>query len=165
MQDSFEANHVTNPSLAETLKKFLVTQDIFATTNYDLLLEQATGLSALSYEQADQTFLMLDEGKSDAVLHIHGIYDSAGGIDNIIADEEQYAAIMDDKGAQFIQQILGTMTLVLWDAGRRQRTLMLLSLSGSRTRYCILQIASQNGHLCHIRRPLCDLIGGQPGTH
>ena len=28
-----------------------------------------------------------------------------------------------------------------------------------------LQIASPNGHLCHIRRPLCDLIGGQPGTH
>ena len=28
-----------------------------------------------------------------------------------------------------------------------------------------LQIASQNGHLCHIRRPLCDLNGGQPGTH
>lgn len=29
----------------------------------------------------------------------------------------------------------------------------------------IMQIASPNGHLCHIRRPLCDLIGGQPGTH
>ena len=28
-----------------------------------------------------------------------------------------------------------------------------------------VQIASQNGHLCHIRRPLCDLNGGQPGTH
>lgn len=29
----------------------------------------------------------------------------------------------------------------------------------------IVQIAIPNGHLCHIRRPLCDLIGGQPGTH
>ena len=28
-----------------------------------------------------------------------------------------------------------------------------------------LQIASPNGHLCHIRRPLRDLIGGQLGTH
>lgn len=28
-----------------------------------------------------------------------------------------------------------------------------------------VQIASPNGHLCHIRRPLCDLIGGQLGTH
>ena len=29
----------------------------------------------------------------------------------------------------------------------------------------IVQIASPNGHLCHIRRPLRDLIGGQLGTH
>lgn len=28
-----------------------------------------------------------------------------------------------------------------------------------------LQIASQNGHLCHIRRPPCDLNGGHPRTH
>ena len=28
-----------------------------------------------------------------------------------------------------------------------------------------VQIASQNGHLCHIRRPPCDLNGGHPGTH
>ena len=28
-----------------------------------------------------------------------------------------------------------------------------------------VQIASQNGHLCHIRRPLCDLNGGHPRTH
>ena len=31
--------------------------------------------------------------------------------------------------------------------------------------FSIVQIAIPNGHLCHIRRPLCDLIGGQPGTH
>lgn len=28
-----------------------------------------------------------------------------------------------------------------------------------------LQIASQNGHLCHIRRPPWNLNGGQPRTH
>ena len=28
-----------------------------------------------------------------------------------------------------------------------------------------VQIASQNGHLCHIRRPPCDLNGGHPRTH
>lgn len=118
MQDSFETNCVTNRPLAETLKKLLITQDIFATTNYDLLLEQATGLLALSYEQADQAFLMLDNGKSDAVLHIHGIYDSVGETDNIIADEEQYAAILNDRGAQFIQQILGTRTLIFVGCGQ-----------------------------------------------
>ena len=29
----------------------------------------------------------------------------------------------------------------------------------------LLQIASLNGHLCHIWRPACDLNGGQPRTH
>lgn len=28
-----------------------------------------------------------------------------------------------------------------------------------------MQIASLNGHLCHIWRPACDLNGGQPRTH
>lgn len=28
-----------------------------------------------------------------------------------------------------------------------------------------VQIASLNGHLCHIWRPACDLNGGQPRTH
>ncbi len=31
--------------------------------------------------------------------------------------------------------------------------------------FLLVQIASPNGHLCHIRRPLRDLIGGQLGTH
>ena len=28
-----------------------------------------------------------------------------------------------------------------------------------------LQIASPNGHLCHIRRTARDIISGQTGTH
>ena len=33
------------------------------------------------------------------------------------------------------------------------------------TYYFRVQIASQNGHLCHIRRPPWNLNGGQPRTH
>lgn len=29
----------------------------------------------------------------------------------------------------------------------------------------MLQIAIQNGHLCHVRRSVCDIIGGQPKTN
>lgn len=29
----------------------------------------------------------------------------------------------------------------------------------------IVQIAIQNGHLCHVRRSVCDIIGGQPKTN
>lgn len=28
-----------------------------------------------------------------------------------------------------------------------------------------MQIAIQNGHLCHVRRSVCDIIGGQPKTN
>ena len=29
----------------------------------------------------------------------------------------------------------------------------------------MVQIAIQNGHLCHVRRSVCDIIGGQPKTN
>ena len=43
---------------------------------------------------------------------LDGGYDSAHGIDNIVADQDQYDAVMDNAGAQFIQHILSTRTLV-----------------------------------------------------
>ena len=118
MHESFEMQHVTNHSLSDTLKKLLITQDVFATTNYDLLLEQATGLATLSYEDPDKAFFMLDRKKSDAVLHIHGVYDSVHGIDNIVADQVQYDAVINNQGAQFIQHILGTRTLIFVGCGQ-----------------------------------------------
>ena len=118
MKNSFESAQITNQALADTLKKLLVTQDVFATTNYDLFLERATGLSTLSYKEPGKAFLMLNRKKSDSVLHIHGVYDSFHGTDNIIADESQYEAILNDEGAQFIQNILGTRTLILVGCGQ-----------------------------------------------
>lgn len=118
MQEAFEANPVINVLLAETLKKLLFTQDVFATTNYDLLLEQATGLGTLSYEEPDKAFRMLDERQSTHVLHIHGVYDSGGKTDNIVADQAQYDAVLGNEGAQFIQHILGTRTLIFVGCGK-----------------------------------------------
>lgn len=118
MSDSFEKNALTNDKLAATLKKLLLLQDVFVTTNYDLLLEQATGLGTLSYENPDLAFEMLEKRRSTHVLHIHGVYDSEHKIDNIVADEEQYQKVLDDAGAQFIQNILGTRTLVFVGCGK-----------------------------------------------
>lgn len=83
MKSSFETNPVANHPLAETLKKLLLPQDVFATTNYDRLLEQATGLGTLSYEDPDKAFPMLEQKINSHVLHIHGVYDSVQKIDNI----------------------------------------------------------------------------------
>ncbi len=118
MKESFETHPVVNHALSETLKKLLLTQDVFATTNYDRFLEQATGLTSLSYAEPDAAFSMLDHKVSRSVLHIHGIYDSVRGLDSIIADEEQYEAICNDKGAQFIQHILSTRTLIFVGCGK-----------------------------------------------
>jgi hypothetical protein len=65
-----------------------------------------------------KAFEMLKTGQSNAVLHIHGIYDSIHGIDNIVADRKQYDAVLNDKGAQFIQNFLGTRTLVFVGCGK-----------------------------------------------
>ncbi len=118
MYNSFEANRIHNAQLANTLRKLLDSQVVFATTNYDLLLEKATGLSAVSYENPDIAFSMLDKRLSTHVLHLHGIYDSVGGIDNIVADDMQYKSVIENLGAQFIQNILGTRTLVFVGCGK-----------------------------------------------
>jgi len=118
MQQSFETAEITNTALVETLQKLTISHDVFATTNYDLLLERAVGLKSVSYEQPNEAFDMLRSGLSDAVLHIHGIYDSVHQIDNIVADRDQYDAVLNDKGAQFIQNILGTRTLVFVGCGK-----------------------------------------------
>jgi len=117
MHSSFETAQITNEQLADTLRTIARTGDVFVTTNYDLLLERATGLNYLSYAQPDAAFAMLDERKSEAVIHIHGIYDSVHDVDNIVADNDQYRNVLDDKGAQFIQNLLGTRTLVFVGCG------------------------------------------------
>lgn len=89
MKESFETNDISNWNLVRTLKKLLITQDVVVTTNYDLLLEKATGLKTLSYRDPDKAYAMLDAKKSTAVLHIHGVYDSIHEIDDIVADKEQ----------------------------------------------------------------------------
>ena len=118
MHNSFEATTIKNRELVSTLQKLTLFNDVFATTNYDLILERATGLKSISYEQPDQAIEMLKSGQSTAVLHLHGIYDSARGLDNIVADKEQYDSVLNNKGAQFIQNVLGTRTLVFIGCGK-----------------------------------------------
>lgn len=118
MDSAFGQENVQNSALAKTLRKLVRTQAVFATTNYDLMLEKATGLGSLSYQEPGRAFVMLDHRLSSHVLHIHGVYDSASETDTIIADENQYAEILNNQGAQFIQEILGTRTLVFIGCGK-----------------------------------------------
>lgn len=118
MREAFESNSITNFDLASTLGKILMTQDVLATTNYDLLLEKSTNLETVSYEDPDIIFPMLEKNSSTHVIHLHGVYDSENNIDNIIADEIQYSDIYNNEGAQFIQNLLGTRTLIFVGCGQ-----------------------------------------------
>ena len=118
MHEAFESAKVTNIKLENILMQMLLTQDVLATTNYDHLLEKATKLTAISYEEPNIAFQMLKQGKSNNVLHIHGIYESEKEIDNIIADKEQYDAVMDTQGAHHMQGIVGPRTVVFVGCGK-----------------------------------------------
>jgi hypothetical protein len=118
MNSAFEQESIQNPALAKTLRKLVRTRTVFATTNYDLMIEMATELESLSYQEPSKAFVMLDHRLSSHVLHIHGVYDSGSGTDTIIADENQYTEILNNQGAQFIQEILSTRTLVFIGCGK-----------------------------------------------
>ena len=155
MHEAFEAVQVKNDILAQTLKKLTIFNDVFVTTNYDLLLEQATGLKSLSFQQPDQTIEMLKSGQLHSVLHIHGIYDSIHGIDNIIADSKQYESVLNDKGAQFIQNILGTRTLIFIGCGKTTEDLNIRQFVDFAPKY--LKMTQDYYFLCNSSSSIDDL--------
>lgn len=118
MHSSFESNSITNKELSKTLHQLTIPNDLIATTDYDDLLEQSTGLNRLTYADPAEAFTMLEAGNNNSVLHIHGAYDSSIGLDNIIAGQEQYDGILSDKGAQFIQNILATKSIIFVGCGK-----------------------------------------------
>ena len=118
MQGTIEHQKIHEMDMAKTLSKIPLTRDIILTTNYDHLLEDATGLSLVTYHQPDRIFKMIQSGLSTAVVHLHGAYYSPDGVDDIIADQIQYDAVFANEGAQFIQNLLSTRALILVGCGQ-----------------------------------------------
>lgn len=120
MHNAFEALCVNDFALAETLKRLLLFQDFFVTTNYDDLLEQATGIKGISYLHPEIAYPMLDEKRNDFIIHIHGRYSTKphDTEDSIIATDTQYKAILANQAAQFIQQVIGTRPIIFIGCGK-----------------------------------------------
>lgn len=95
-----------------------LSQDIFITTNYDSYLEKATEMGILTRADSGKIFEMIDSGSCSSVVHIHGAYSSKKHIDNIVASQEQYDELYSDEGAQFIQNLLGTRSLIFIGCGK-----------------------------------------------
>ena len=117
MARSFSQQAVRDLELARTLAKIPLAHDLVATTNYDRLLEDATGLGTLTASSPGDIFKMIDKGSSEAVIHLHGAYAPEEGIDDIVAGPEQYESLVRDEGAQFVQRLLGSRTVVFVGCG------------------------------------------------
>ncbi len=89
--------------------------DVVMTTNYDVLLEQATGQESITYQEQAEMLGILKGKSSKKVFHVHGIYKK--GCDNIIADPQQYSSILENRGAQFIQNLISTNPLIILGCG------------------------------------------------
>ncbi len=108
---------VKNDSLASSFQSVNRAGDFIATTNYDLLLEQATGLGSYTYTQSGHILKTLKGDAERKVIHLHGRYDADRGIDDIIADSSQYNFVVANQGAQFIQNLLSTNTIIVIGCG------------------------------------------------
>lgn len=118
MQNAFESSSLVNAELAQALRHLNQPRDIFLTTNYDLYLEEATGLGIYTKDDSGSIFQMLQSGLNSSVVHIHGAFSSSRNIDNIVASDSQYAELYDNEGAQFIQNLLGTRPLIFIGCGQ-----------------------------------------------
>lgn len=117
MDSTIGSLRVQNKKLANALALFVRCGDYFATTNYDKLLEEVTGLGYYTYNMPGKIVQMLSGQAEMSVIHLHGIYDAATNMDDIVADQKQYEDVLANQGAQFIQNLISTCTLVILGCG------------------------------------------------
>lgn len=108
---------VKDESLAYALQSINRAGDFIATTNYDLLIEQSTGLDAYTYTQSGSILKSLKGDAERKIIHLHGLYDLGCETDDIIADSRQYESVVANQGAQFIQNLLSTNTIIVIGCG------------------------------------------------
>lgn len=117
MRASFSGLTVRQETMASGFSQIHRAGDYIATTNYDLLLEQAASAGTVTYADAGRILQMLRGEAPRQIIHLHGAYDPANGIDNIIADNQQYQDIVNNAGAQFIQNLIGTHPMIILGCG------------------------------------------------
>jgi hypothetical protein len=103
-----------------------------ATTNYDDLLEQATGWRSVTWMDGDRA-IQASQGKEEAILHLHSHW---AELDSVILDRESYERIRRHDLTQTILRGARTFkTLLFVGCGdgyrsRRARPVLGLGLSG-----------------------------------
>lgn len=117
MNETVGSLSVKDDCLASSFQSINRAGDFIATTNYDLLIEKATGLDNFSFTQPGNILASLKGDVERKIIHLHGLYDFNRGVDEIIADSGQYDSIVANEGAQFIQNLLSTNTVIIVGCG------------------------------------------------
>ncbi len=116
MDNTIGSLRPSNKCFETALQNVLRAGDLIATTNYDLLIEGSAGAEPVTYS-SPANILSVIRGDENRVIHLHGAFDKANGIDDIIADASQYDDILANAGAQFIQNLIGTYPIVIVGCG------------------------------------------------
>jgi SIR2-like domain len=83
---------------------------LIATTNYDSLIEQVTGLREVTWRESSQVERLI-RGAETGVLHLHGHWRDAK---SVVLGIRSYEQVLGDAHAQTIQQALRTMKTLLF---------------------------------------------------
>lgn len=137
LQETVGALRVDQPSLIEAVAGLGVP---LATTNYDGLLEEITGLEAITWRDGAKVQQVL-RGDRQAIIHLHGYWDEP---ESVVLDLKSYVGLGADAHAEIVQQALAfTKSLVFVGFGAgladpnfaQLRDWMANTLSGSTYRH------------------------------
>lgn len=117
MKSTIGSVHPVNNDFIEALRKIWRVGDLLATTNYDLSLEEAIDAKTATYSTPTEILSIIRGDLENRVIHLHGAYDSLHGLDDIVADDPQYKAILANSGAQFIQNLISTHPIIIVGCG------------------------------------------------
>lgn len=99
LRETVGALHVVQPDVLEALQTLGVH---FATTNYDGLIEQVTGLRQVTWQDQARVFRVM-RGDERAVLHFHGYWEVA---ETVVLGLSSYNETMKDSHAQGVLRSL-----------------------------------------------------------
>lgn len=117
MNQTIGSLHPVNTEFKDALLKIWRAGDLLATTNYDMQIEETLDVDGISYSSPSDILFVIRSTTENKVIHLHGMYDCRYGIDDIIADGPQYRDVLNNSGAQFIQNLLGTYPIIIVGCG------------------------------------------------
>jgi len=94
----------------EVLKALRDLRGILATTNYDGLLEQVTGLPAVTWQDQARTQAVL-RGDEQAIVHLHGFWQEP---ESVVLGVRSYEQLLGAEHAQGMEQAMAAMGTLLF---------------------------------------------------